>query len=89
MDYIQLTSREINFDICKLHGEEDAKHFKEQWVPLMYEVVNNIMIFNWGSILLINVAYLVYKCTDSTPICFKDFTWTFNLYIFFVDSIFF
>ena len=54
-------------DICKLDGEEDAKHFKEQWVPLMYEVVNNGMIFNWGSILSINVVYLVSKCRDSKP----------------------
>ena len=32
--------------IFRIHGEKYAMHFKEEWVPLMYEIINEGSMFN-------------------------------------------
>ena len=52
--------------IFKFHETKDTSHLKEEWVPLIYKIVNNGYIFNWGSIPYINMEDVLSKCKKYT-----------------------
>lgn len=37
----------------RFHEEPNCVHFKESWIPMVYTVVMNVIVFNW-------VAFLSY-----------------------------
>jgi hypothetical protein len=37
--------------VSRIYGEPDAMHVKEAWVPLIYTIVEEGLVFNWAAIL--------------------------------------
>jgi len=70
--------------LCILFGEKYYSHFKESCVPLMREIVNNGLCFNWRPILSRKFSEEVMRVMDSS----LDSLQGFHMTSYFVDIIF-
>jgi hypothetical protein len=49
-----------------LYGERDATQFKELWVPLIYQITQTRIIFNWDFILSTSKKQFVSRAKHTT-----------------------
>jgi hypothetical protein len=54
--YLKICYRILNTMIYKLYGKEANTHFRMEWFPMAYTVVKTSQVFNWASILSLNIA---------------------------------
>lgn len=52
--------------LSRLYGETNSTHFKEEWVPLVAEIIQLWKFFNWVSILFVNLIKEIWKERDSS-----------------------